>query len=147
MSSNQAKSRFVRVFTNGCFDIIHSGHVKLLEFARQQGDELIVGLNSDYSVRRLKGCGRPIMSCEDRVAVLEAIRWVDRVYVFDDPTPEGLICELRPQVLVKGPEAAKTEIPGADWVLANGGRVIVPDWPVEISTTMIARRCKAVCNA
>lgn len=128
------------VVSNGCFDLLHAGHVRLLEWARQQGDELVVLVNSDASVRRLKGPGRPIQCCEDRVRVLAALRCVDRVYVFDDDTPAALICELRPQVLVKGPQASLEEIPGADWVLRHGGRVLVPDWPVVQSTTAICRR-------
>lgn len=130
------------VFTNGCFDVLHAGHVRLLQYAKSFGDELIVGVNSDASVRRLKGDRRPIMPCEDRVAMLEALRCVTGVYVFDEPTPEDLICELRPDVLVKGPQARHAEIPGARWVLHRGGKVIVPDWPVTISTSQILERIR-----
>lgn len=137
----------IRVFSNGCFDLLHAGHVRLLEWARQQGDELIVGVNSDASVRRLKGPGRPIQKCEDRVRVLEALRFVDRVFVFDDDTPEALICELSPDILVKGPEAALEAIPGAEWVLRHGGRVLVPDWPVTTSTSAIVRHICEVASA
>lgn len=130
----------ITVFTNGCFDILHSGHVQLLEYARSFGDQLIVGVNSDSSCRQLKGPGRPIISCTDRVAVLLALRCVDKAYVFDEPTPEALICELCPDVLVKGPAAKTGPIPGAKWVIDRGGKVIVPDWPVTISTTAICSR-------
>lgn len=132
----------IKVFTNGCFDLLHAGHVRLLAFARQQGDELIVGVNSDASVRRLKGCGRPINRAVDRVCMLEALRFVDRVFLFDEDTPEGLIAELQPHVLVKGPEARGTDIPGARWVLERGGKVIVPDWKVDISTTGICEKIR-----
>lgn len=134
----------IQVFTNGCFDILHRGHVRLLEYAKSLGDTLIVGVNSDVSVRRLKGLGRPINTVEDRVAILQALRVVDKVYVFDDDTPEALICELSPDILVKGPDAARAPIPGAEWVISSGGRVVVPEWTVQVSTTSICERIR--CN-
>lgn len=100
------------VFTNGCFDVIHAGHIKLLKEARAFGDRLIVGLNSDDSVRRLKGEARPINPVEDRKTVLEAIRYVDAVEVFEEDTPLELIRKLRPDVLVKGADYGAGEIVG-----------------------------------
>jgi D-beta-D-heptose 7-phosphate kinase/D-beta-D-heptose 1-phosphate adenosyltransferase len=111
------------VFTNGCFDILHAGHVKLLREAREQGDFLIVGVNSDESVRKLKGEGRPRNSESDRVAVLEAIRYVDAVVVFDEETPLEIIFFLRPDVLVKGADYGPGLIVGEAEILGWGGRV------------------------
>lgn len=111
------------VFTNGCFDILHAGHVKLLEEARSLGDYLVVGLNSDASVRRLKGNGRPRNLQDDRAAVLAAIRWVDEVVIFEEDTPLELILRLRPDVLVKGGDYGPGAIVGEDEVLGWGGSV------------------------
>ena len=111
------------VFTNGCFDIIHAGHVDLLTRARALGDRLIVGINSDRSVRRIKGSDRPFMDQEQRAAVLRALSAVDEVYLFDELTPEELIKRLKPDVLVKGGDWKTSEIIGADLVTANGGSV------------------------
>jgi rfaE bifunctional protein nucleotidyltransferase chain/domain len=101
------------VFTNGCFDVLHPGHVDLLERARALGDRLVVGLNSDASVRALKGPGRPIYPQGDRVLMLRALRSVDEVLVFDEPTPARLIEELSPDVLVKGGDWPVDRIVGA----------------------------------
>lgn len=111
------------VFTNGCFDLLHPGHIDLLRRARQLGTRLIVGINSDESARRIKGNGRPFMNQADRAAVLSALRFVDEVVVFDEPTPESLIERIRPDVLVKGGDWKTSEIIGADLVLARGGEV------------------------
>lgn len=111
------------VFTNGCFDLIHPGHIDLLRRAKALGTRLIVGINSDESVRRIKGSGRPFMKQEDRMAVLKGLETVDDVIVFDDLTPEKLIREIRPNVLVKGGDWKVDEIVGADFVTANGGEV------------------------
>ena len=112
------------VFTNGCFDILHAGHVKLLAEARACGHLLAVGLNSDASVRRLKGPGRPVNALADRRAVLESIRYVDKVFVFGEDTPRELILALRPQVLVKGADYRQSEIVGAAEVLSWGGKIV-----------------------
>ena len=90
------------VFTNGCFDIIHRGHIELLKYAKSCGDRLVVGLNSDNSVKSLKGEARPIQSQDDRKAILEAIRWVDEVVIFNEMTPINLIKSLTPDIIVKG---------------------------------------------
>jgi D-sedoheptulose 7-phosphate isomerase len=111
------------VFTNGCFDIIHPGHIDLLERARQLGTKLIVGINSDLSVRAIKGEPRPFLSQTDRALILNSIRFVDEVRIFDEPTPEKLIHEIRPNVLVKGGDWKKNEIIGADFVERDGGKV------------------------
>jgi D-beta-D-heptose 7-phosphate kinase/D-beta-D-heptose 1-phosphate adenosyltransferase len=111
------------VFTNGCFDLLHAGHVALLEEAAGLGDFLVVGMNSDASVRRLKGWNRPYNSEEDRRAVLAAIRHVDAVVIFDEETPLRLITEIRPDVLVKGADYGEGEIVGADEVRSWGGVV------------------------
>lgn len=112
------------VFTNGCFDLLHVGHVRYLERARRLGDALIVGLNRDRSVRRLKGAGRPLVPEGDRAEVLGALGCVDAVVLFGSSTPERLIRRLTPQVLVKGADWAVSEIAGADWVAAHGGKVV-----------------------
>ena len=111
------------VFTNGCFDIIHKGHVTLLDTARAFGDCLVVGINSDDSVRRLKGEGRPLNRQEDRAHVLLGLRSVDYVTVFDEDTPIETLEALEPDVLVKGAEYGSGEIVGEDFILARGGRV------------------------
>jgi len=109
------------VFTNGCFDIIHPGHVDFLERARALGSKLIVGINSDASVRAIKGSDRPIQGQEERRAVLAGLRSVDEVVIFEEPTPEELIKHIKPDVLVKGGDWAVDKIIGADFVTTNGG--------------------------
>jgi D-beta-D-heptose 7-phosphate kinase / D-beta-D-heptose 1-phosphate adenosyltransferase len=130
------KSRGLTVgFTNGCFDIVHAGHVALLAAARAQCDRLIVALNSDPGVRRLKGPTRPVNSLADRSAVLAAVESVDAVISFDEETPIALIRRLRPDVLVKGGDYALAEVVGADEVQAAGGRVVLVDLVEGRSTT------------
>jgi D-sedoheptulose 7-phosphate isomerase len=111
------------VFTNGCFDIIHPGHIDLLARARALGTKLIVGINSDESVRAIKGADRPFLSEEDRKSILEGLKSVDEVRIFDENTPENLIREIKPDVLVKGGDWQIEEIIGADFVQQNGGKV------------------------
>jgi D-beta-D-heptose 7-phosphate kinase/D-beta-D-heptose 1-phosphate adenosyltransferase len=122
------------VFSNGCFDILHRGHVQYLEFARAQGDALIVGLNSDSSVSRNKGPGRPINSEEDRAIVLAALRAVDGVVIFDEDEPRTLIEAILPHVLVKGRDWAHY-VSGREVVEANGGRVVLAELSEGHSTT------------
>ena len=100
------------VFTNGCFDIIHRGHIELLKYAKSCGDRLVVGLNSDNSVKSLKGEARPIQSQDDRKAILEAIRWVDEVVIFNEITPINLIKSLTPDIIVKGGDYKVDEVVG-----------------------------------
>lgn len=123
MREKWTKNRKRVVFTNGVFDILHVGHIDLLRKARSFGDVLVVGLNSDSSVRRLKGPSRPINSQRDRATVLLALSMVDAVSVFNEDTPYELIKALMPDVLVKGAEYKATEIVGADIVKSRGGVV------------------------
>ena len=113
------------VFTNGCFDIIHAGHVQYLAQARQLGDLLVIGLNTDESVQRLKGPLRPICPEEDRAIVLAALACVDYVTLFDEETPKELIEELRPHILVKGKDYEGKEVVGRETVEACGGKVVL----------------------
>jgi D-beta-D-heptose 7-phosphate kinase/D-beta-D-heptose 1-phosphate adenosyltransferase len=114
----------VIVFTNGCFDLIHRGHVHYLDQARALGDVLVVGVNTDRSVRRLKGPGRPITGEDDRAHVVAALAAVDYVCLFDEPTPFELVGELLPDVIVKGAGYSEDTIVGADIVRGRGGRVV-----------------------
>ncbi len=115
------------VFTNGCFDIIHRGHVEYLQEAKLLGDILIVGLNSDASVKRIKGKPRPYQDEQDRAAILNAMKMIDMVVIFDEDTPLDLICELKPNVLVKGGDYDSQSIVGAEEVKSWGGSVkIIP---------------------
>ncbi len=122
------------VFTNGCFDILHRGHVTYLMFARNQGDALVVGLNTDASVKRNKGNDRPINNQEDRAYVLGSLRAVDFVVYFDEPEPKDLIARILPQVLVKGKDWAHY-VSGREIVEANGGKVVLADMVEGRSTT------------
>jgi rfaE bifunctional protein nucleotidyltransferase chain/domain len=128
------------VFTNGCFDILHRGHVEYLAAARELGDLLIVGLNSDASVRRLKGPSRPVNPQADRALVLAGLAAVDAVTVFDDDTPLRLIEALLPDVLVKGGDYSRESIVGAEPVEAAGGRVVIVPLVAGRSTSGIIER-------
>ena len=129
------------VFTNGCFDILHAGHVDYLNFARSQGDALAVGLNSDASVKRNKGEERPI-NCEgDRAYVIAALESVDFVVLFDDDEPKGIIAEIIPDVLVKGEDWAHY-VSGREIVEANGGRVVLAKMVEGRSTTSTLEKLK-----
>lgn len=123
------------VFTNGCFDLLHPGHVRLLEAARGEGDLLVVGINSDASVRALKGEGRPLLPQSERAEALSALEAVDRVLVYDDPTPRALIAALLPDVLVKGADWAPDAVVGREEVEAAGGRVVRVELEPGHSTT------------
>lgn len=128
------------VFTNGCFDIIHVGHLRYLNAARSEGDILIVGLNSDASVRMIKSKNRPILPQHQRAEVLAGLACVDYVTLFDDPDPLKLIMALKPDVLVKGADWKEAEIIGADVVKSRGGRVVRVDLVPDISTSQIIQR-------
>lgn len=130
----------VVVFTNGVFDILHSGHVRYLRDARASGDFLIVGVNDDASVRRIKGEKRPIVGIEDRLAVLAGLEMVDAVIAFGDDTPLSLIQRITPSVLVKGEDWADKGVVGRDWVEAHGGRVLLMKLETGRSTTNIIQR-------
>lgn len=130
-------------FTNGCFDILHAGHVSLLHAARAQCDRLVLGLNSDDSVRRLKGPGRPVNDQHDRACVLAALASVDAVVVFEEDTPLSLIEALKPDVLVKGADYTIDQVVGAEVVQAHGGRVVLVDLVAGRSTTGTIGRLRA----
>lgn len=130
------------VFTNGCFDILHSGHVKLLEQCREAGDALVVGLNSDASVRGLKGPGRPIVPQGQRAQVVAALESVDYVVVFDEPDPLAVITQLLPDVLIKGGDWTPDTIIGRDVVEAAGGRVFAIPLMDGVSTTAISEKIR-----
>jgi len=130
------------VFTNGCFDILHRGHTHYLAFAREQGDALCVGINSDASVRRYKGPSRPINCEEDRAYVVASLRSVDFVVIFDEDEPRELIEKILPQVLVKGSDWAHY-VSGRDVVEAHGGRVVLADLVEGRSTTNTIQRVLA----
>ncbi len=132
------------VFTNGCFDILHAGHVRYLTAARAEGDVLVVGLNSDASIRTIKGSSRPIISEAYRAEALAGLACVDYVIMFDEPDPHRLVMSLMPDVLVKGGDWAESEIVGADIVKKNGGRVVRVQMLPGISTTRIIEKIMAV---
>lgn len=127
------------VMTNGCFDILHAGHVSYLSNARRMGDRLIVAVNDDESVGRLKGTGRPINSASQRMAVLAALECVDWVVPFSEDTPEQLICDIRPDYLVKGGDYRAEDVAGYDCVRKNGGDVVILDYQDGCSTSEIIR--------
>jgi D-glycero-beta-D-manno-heptose 1-phosphate adenylyltransferase len=132
------------VFTNGVFDLLHPGHVELLESARAEGAALVVGVNSDASVRRLgKGADRPLAGEDARSRVLAGLAAVDCVVLFDQDTPQALIEALAPDVLVKGADYARDAIVGADWVEARGGRVVRVPLVPGFSTTSLVERLRA----
>lgn len=130
------------VFTNGCFDLIHPGHIELLKKAKALGTKLIVGINSDVSVQNIKGSDRPILQEADRKKILESIDYVDKVYIFNELTPENLIKKIKPDVLVKGGDWAETEIIGADFVKKMGGEVCSIPLENGYSTTNIIEKLK-----
>lgn len=131
------------VFTNGCFDIIHSGHITLLKEASELGDILIVGLNSDNSIKRLKGSNRPINNLENRINVLSAISYVDYIVVFEDDTPINIIKYLKPDYLVKGGDYRIENIVGSDYVKSYGGNICIIPFREDISTTLIINKTKS----
>jgi len=130
------------VFTNGCFDLLHAGHVRYLSEARALGDALVVALNSDRSVRELKGEGRPILNEQERAEVIAALEAVDYVVIFDEETPRELITALLPDVLVKGGDWPLDEIVGRDEVEAAGGRVLSLPYVEGSSTSDIIERIR-----
>ena len=125
------------VFTNGCYDLIHSAHIDLLSNSKSKGDKLIVGLNSDRSVKKLKGNDRPIQNFDDRAIILDAINSVDMVVGFDDDTPDKIIKELLPNILIKGGDYSIDNVVGADTVISNGGSVEIIDLIPDKSTSSL----------
>jgi len=131
------------VFTNGVFDLLHRGHVEYLEESRALGDRLVVGVNSDASVRRIKGPERPLVPAEERAELLAALACVDLALVFDEDTPERLIREVEPDVLVKGGDWTPDRIVGREFVEARGGRVLNVPLRAGLSTTALIERIVA----
>lgn len=146
MRDEQAKLRSQGkklVFTNGCFDILHAGHITYLQFAREQGDALCLGLNSDASVQRNKGPLRPIICETDRARLMASLRFVDYVVIFDEEEPKELIAQILPDVLVKGKDWAHY-VSGREIVEAHGGKVVLADMVEGLSTSnIIAKIMKA----
>jgi rfaE bifunctional protein nucleotidyltransferase chain/domain len=150
LTLEQAIVRFARekrngrrvVFTNGCFDLLHPGHIQSLEQARQLGDALIVGLNSDASVRQLKGEGRPVLPERERAEILAALECVDAVIIFADLSPRDLVAKLLPDVLVKGGDWPGNQIVGREEVEAAGGHVVSIPVLAGYSTTEILRKIR-----
>lgn len=130
------------VFTNGCFDLMHPGHVEYLEAARAEGERLVIGLNSDRSVRALKGETRPILPEHARARLLAALACVDAVVVFDEDTPAALIEQVCPDVLAKGADYQLHEVVGAAFVQARGGRVALIEFVPGFSTSAIVRHIR-----
>ncbi|MCX5675521.1 MAG: D-glycero-beta-D-manno-heptose 1-phosphate adenylyltransferase, partial [Planctomycetota bacterium] len=133
------------VWTNGCFDVIHAGHIEFLEFAGRQGDVLVLGLNSDSSVRANKGPDRPICRQEDRARVLAALEAVDYIVLFDARTPQRLIETVRPDVLVKGEDWRRKGVVGRTFVESYGGRVVLAPLVKGLSTTALVDRIRGGC--
>lgn len=147
ISLNQIESSLAKfrdekiVFTNGCFDLLHVGHVRYLQEAKAQGSILVVGVNSDASVKRLKGPTRPIQNENDRAEILAALKAVDFTVIFTEDTPENLIHKVRPHILVKGGDWKINQIVGADFVLSYGGQVKSLQFVEGRSTTKIIEKC------
>lgn len=135
------------VFTNGCFDILHAGHVMYLEKAAAFGDVLIVGLNSDASVKRIKGPQRPVLPENQRALVLSALYFVDHIVLFDEPDPGNLIRDIRPAVLVKGADWDEDRIVGAGFVKEHGGCVRRVGFEYRVSTSEIIERIRRLNHA
>lgn len=140
--SNWKQEGMKIVFTNGCFDLLHLGHLDYLEKSRNLGDKLVIGLNTDRSVRLLKGPGRPINDKNARARMLAALAFVDAVIAFDEETPIELIRQVKPDILVKGKDYKVENIVGADFVLGNGGEVKTIDLIEGHSTTDLIEKIK-----
>jgi D-beta-D-heptose 7-phosphate kinase/D-beta-D-heptose 1-phosphate adenosyltransferase len=139
LAAHRAAGRKI-VFTNGCFDIIHLGHVKYFQWAKSQGDLLVVGVNTDSSIRRLKGEKRPVIAEDDRVGVLEELESIDYIVRFDDDTPLELIRAVKPDVLVKGEDYKKEQVVGWDFVESCGGRVALAPLVDGRSTSAVIQK-------
>ncbi|MFH0925894.1 MAG: D-glycero-beta-D-manno-heptose 1-phosphate adenylyltransferase [bacterium] len=136
------------VFTNGCFDILHLGHIRYLRAAKEEGDILTVGLNSDSSIRTIKGCKRPIVPQDQRAEVLAALEFVDYIVIFSEPDPTLVINTLLPDVLVKGEDWSLDKIVGREVVEANGGKVIRMPQVKNVATTNIIKTIiERYCNS
>lgn len=134
------------VLANGCFDLFHVGHVRYLEGAAAEGDVLIVAVNSDGSVRRLKGPGRPLMPEQERAEIIAALTCVDHVLIFDEPTVAGVILRLRPDVQAKGTDYSESSVPEGDIVRSYGGRVAITGDPKDRSSSQLIARSSRATN-
>jgi D-beta-D-heptose 7-phosphate kinase/D-beta-D-heptose 1-phosphate adenosyltransferase len=143
LSARRARKERI-VFTNGCFDLLHVGHTRYLQEARKLGDCLVVGLNSDASVRAIKSDGRPVVPQAQRAEVLAALACVDHVVIFDEPDPQNLIARAQPDILVKGGDWPIDQIVGREIVQARGGRVVTIPLVPDVSTTSLIRRIKTL---
>ena len=132
------------VFTNGCFDILHPGHIYILEQAKSKGDILVVGLNSDKSVKSFKSNSRPICNQHDRAYVLAGLESVDYIFIFDESTPEQIIMKLTPDILVKGRDYNLDDIAGADYMIKKNKKIELVDIVEQKSTTSIIERIKKI---
>lgn len=130
------------VFTNGCFDILHYGHITYLKKAKSQGDILIIGVNSDSSVRKIKGRGRPINNQKARLAVLSGLKFIDYLVLFNESTPLNLIKQVKPNVLIKGADWQTKDIVGSELVRKSGGKVVRIPYVKGFSTTAIIEKIK-----
>ncbi len=137
LGDDRANGRTI-AFANGCFDILHVGHIRYLQDAAREADVLVVAVNGDESVRRLKGEGRPIMNARERAEIIAAIRGVSYVTIFDEETPAGLLTRLRPDVQCKGTDYSECSVPEAEIVRSYGGRVAIVGDPKEHSTSAIS---------
>jgi rfaE bifunctional protein nucleotidyltransferase chain/domain len=142
--SKQKRNGKRLVFTNGCFDLLHPGHIQSLEAARALGDLLIVGINSDSSVRSLKGSSRPVLPEQERAEILASLECVDAVLIFQELTPQNVIAKLLPDVLVKGGDWPGNQIVGREEVEAAGGKVVRIDIVPGYSTTTILEKIRAL---
>ncbi len=133
------------VFANGCFDILHVGHIRYLEAARNLGDILVVGVNSDEQVKIQKGEGRPFVGERERAEIIAALRCVDAVSIFQEPTVEALLLAIRPDVHAKGTDYTEESVPERDVVLSFGGRVAIVGDPKDHSTTEMVKRLASEC--
>ena len=138
------RQKEIIVFTNGCFDVVHRGHIEFLKFCKSQGDIVVVGLNSDSSVKVIKGTDRPINNQFDRAAVLAAMQPVDYISVFDEPDPLNLIKKVKPDVLVKGQDWADKGIVGQEFVESYGGKVVLAPLVEGKSSTTTIEKMKAL---
>ncbi|MFH1423092.1 MAG: D-glycero-beta-D-manno-heptose 1-phosphate adenylyltransferase, partial [Planctomycetota bacterium] len=134
------------VFTNGCFDILHPGHIEFLQFAKSHGDILIVGMNSDKSVHSIKGEGRPILKENERSKILAALEVVDYVVSFDEDTPQNIVKEIKPNILVKGEDWREKGVVGREFVESLGGRVVLAPLVPGLSTTNVIDRITAMLS-
>ncbi|HDN98070.1 MAG: D-glycero-beta-D-manno-heptose 1-phosphate adenylyltransferase [Candidatus Omnitrophota bacterium] len=130
------------VFTNGCFDILHIGHIRCLKEAKKHGDILVVGLNSDSSVRRLKGENRPYIEEKERAEIISSLEMVDYVIIFDEDTPLKIIKELKPDVIVKGGDYKEKDVVGGDFVKRYGGKVVIAPLVKGRSTSLLVEKIK-----